>query len=503
MQQLNMPNPFMLIPKTPDLDAAISAASMEWRHYPSEPSDLNHQLQQAQPIVRHTVTKKSGSSTGSRRDYVAWSKRETEGLVQWLDLRDNFSAMKRNTAQMLPQLAGHLQKQISGCTKTAKQCDHKIRNLKKCYKKVKEKLNSAGPSFETVDSELQEEILDQFPYFREFERIMREEHTIKSIPSALLRLAAEGGPTRVKICKAPSPRERKRDFTEFQDDTNLSSASHTPVLSSSQEPEFPDMTRFRSIRSKEASAPLSKPFHVVEPCTSLLPSAPYLDHATYDLDASPRYPPPALSPDSLPDVKKQIMSPAPSFFSPYEMLDSMFIPEIESLTKCTIPDDQTIESPLPTCPLVLDAPQSSLLFGPPGGYFNMVDTPSSDTTEYPEESSTHSTLLNILQGMARLDDVSPFESIGKEFGVLAETPTTQESALLLAENIKSVMAEKEATNRQKMYLNHLQSQIQRHTLRVEMLYSNGQIARAAEVMDKIDELEQELHNALSKASEHF
>lgn len=108
----------------------------------------------------------------SRRDYVAWSRRETDALVRWLNKDDNFNIMKRATAKMLPKLAQSLQSDVSGCQKTAKQCDHKIRNLKKCYKKMKEKLIANNCSFETAPQSLQDEIIDFFPYYKEFEVFM-------------------------------------------------------------------------------------------------------------------------------------------------------------------------------------------------------------------------------------------------------------------------------------------------------------------------------------------
>lgn len=77
------------------------------------------------------------------------------------------------------------------------------------------------------------------------------------------------------------------------------------------------------------------------------------------------------------------------------------------------------------------------------------------------------------------------------------------TACILADHIKTALAKKEATNRQKLYLDHLQNQIQRHTLRVQMLYNNGQVSRAEQIMDKIDDLEQELHDALSRPLEYF
>ncbi|KAF5132691.1 hypothetical protein DV495_001039 [Geotrichum candidum] len=136
--------------------------------------------------INGNIAASTNNNNGRRRDYVSWSKRETEGLVRWLVAQDNFLAMKRNTAQMLPKLSQHLQLHVTGCCKTAKQCDHKIRNLKKCYKKVKDKLGRLG-IVDSVNAELEQEILDQFPYFREFEKIMSDESSyLKSAPPSIL-----------------------------------------------------------------------------------------------------------------------------------------------------------------------------------------------------------------------------------------------------------------------------------------------------------------------------
>lgn len=112
---------------------------------------------------------------------MAWSKRETDALVNWLATDDNFAAMRRATTKMLPCLAQHLQEKVSGCHKTAKQCDHKIRNLKKVYKKMRQKLNNLGVSkFSDVPGDVQQEIIDQFPYFKDFDRLIYEESSLQT-----------------------------------------------------------------------------------------------------------------------------------------------------------------------------------------------------------------------------------------------------------------------------------------------------------------------------------
>lgn len=119
----------------------------------------------------------------ARRDYVPWSKRETDALVEWLRLDDNFAVLRRSTTKMLPCLAQHLNQTVSGCHKTAKQCDHKIRNLKKVHKKMHQKLSVLGlTQYDLAPEELKQEIIDQFPYFKEFDQLVFAENS-QSVPS--------------------------------------------------------------------------------------------------------------------------------------------------------------------------------------------------------------------------------------------------------------------------------------------------------------------------------
>ncbi|KAF5102702.1 hypothetical protein D0Z00_000194 [Geotrichum galactomycetum] len=313
-----------------------------------------------------TNNNNSNNNNGRRRDYVSWSKRETEGLVRWLVAQDNFLAMKRNTAQMLPKLSQHLQLHVTGCCKTAKQCDHKIRNLKKCYKKVKDKLSRLG-IVDSVNAELEQEILDQFPYFREFEKIMSDESSyLKPLPPSIL----------------------------------------TPPKS--EEFDFNDMSKFH-----------------------LMPTLKDEDH-------------------------ESINTPDTAGTSPY----------YNSINNNTT-DSSAYASPSTKKRKITHISPSLI-----------------------EDSNPHTNLLNILQVMS------------SNSGSDAVTDNTT-TACILADHIKTALAKKEATNRQKLYLDHLQSQIQRHTLRVQMLYNNGQVSRAEQIMDKIDDLEQELHDALSRPLEYF
>lgn len=462
-------NPYMFVPKLEPMDDTntnTDDSALRWLPYPSEHMDP-HQLQP--PLIAtvcHRFSNKKNDS-GCRRNYVAWSKRETAALVQWLDSQESCTAMKRNTAQLLPQMAEDLQTQIPGCTKTAKQCDHKIRNLKKCYKKVKEMLSRTSRTFDGADPEVQEEVLDQFPYFREFERIMREAHTVKSIPSALLKLAADG-----KCAK----RKPEDDFD---------SASNTPALSP-QEPGFPDMSRFQSIRCKEEGPAKSIP--TPESCS------PHTDKTAH---CSPplQPPPPAMSPEHQPEPKRQRLdSSGPQFFCPYQMLDdsAVFPPDMEVMPKCDLQVD-SMEN-LAKCPINLDMPTDAdpSLFNPTA----FIDTPDSETCELPEEN-THTSLLNMLKAMAQSNNATDSELTDYE------EPTSQQAALIMAEHVRAALAKKEATHRRVLYLNYLQSQIERHTARVELLYNNGEASRATQALDKIDELEGELHEALNRPVEQF
>lgn len=569
VMQQSMNTPCMLTPKPEELDhgstnGLAAANTIRWRMYETESLDpvpqppQQQQVQeqpsrpsrpQKRPETAHTVVKKPNEqTTGIRRDYVAWSKRETEGLVRWLDSQDNFSAMKRNTAQMLPQLAEHLRAQISGCTKTAKQCDHKIRNLKKCYKKVKEKFGRAGQSegFESASLETQEEILDQFPYFKEFERITRDEHVVKAIPNELLRLAADGGQSRSQ----GKIGDKHESLEIFQDDRlhsrNNSTAPHTPVTS--KEIEFPDMSRFRSIRSKEDQQQQSqqqqnqqqkcvttyaKSFPTPEtlsppnsvPATTATPVG-HKNMTFLNPHIPPHHPPPALSPDSQPDFKRQRLSSNYNFISPFQMLNAgcspnnnnMFaVPEMEIMGKCPVQLDPL--DTLSKCPVNMDGSGPASLFGPTGlaSFSQILDTPTSNESsetgmgenDANHNNNTHANLLNILKVMSHNKKASNMghdaikEEPNDDTSPSTDDSYPQETALILAEHIKSALAKKEATSRQKLYLNHLQSQIQRHTMRVEMLYNNGQVSRAEQVMDKIDELEQELHDALSRPLDQF
>lgn len=487
----NLGDSFMLMPKTEDITIGpnnISSGSTPWQSFATGP------LQYQQPIIRHEFVKKCDPSITSRRDYVAWSKRETEALVRWLDSQKNLSAMKRNTAKMLPQLAEYLQSQISGCSKTPKQCDHKIRNLKKCYKKVKEKLFRGGAAscFDKACRPLQDEILDAFPYFREFERIMREDHTIKTIPNALLKLAADGGLSRVKIRKAPVLGE-KRDFSEAE------SASSNPIRSG-VDLEFPDMSRFRTIRPKEEMCPIAPSLPTPE--SSSPPSGSY-----HKLNICPKsnlpthHSSPAMSPDSQPEFKKQRVSSLPNFLSPYQMLNdsSMLFSEIEAPSKCPFQiDPNPIEDF--KCSIELEPSSTAVLFDSPDG-FGLVGTPNSDFSDAQEDLDLdpNSTLLDMLKVMndnktgTDPDASLPYLEEGK----------SPETTMIMSEHLKTALVRREAITRQKLYLNHLQSQIQRHTVRAELLFNNDQMDRAAKVMDKIDQLEQELHDALTRPIDQF
>lgn len=432
-----------------------------------------HQLQLPLTNIHRYPNKKT--DIGSRRDYVAWSKRETEALVRWLDSQDNFSAMKRNTSQVLPQLAEHLQSQIHGCTKTAKQCDHKIRNLKKCYKKVKEKLNRVSTAFVAAPVELQEEILDQFPYFKEFERIMREEHTIRSIPNALLKLAADGKCAKRKL-----------------EELDMEAKSATPVQPS-PDVEFPDMSRFRSIRCKErdpANA-IPTPESCSPPSIQIPKNSPYFS-VPFSTSQS-------VSPESQNTCKRPKVCTAKNAFlnNPYQVMnecESNFSPTMEEVGKPPLSMDD-MEAVLTKCPMDINMPlpeNAPTLFNP----VTYIHTPNSDSYDFPEENN-HVSLLNILKDMAQKSDLTDADVTN------FEEPKSQLAALTLAENVRSLLVKKESSNRQAMYLNHLQSQIQRHTARVELLYNNGQIERASSILDKIDEMEKKLHEALSRPAEQF
>lgn len=464
----------------------ISNGSTPWQSF------ATGNLQYQQPVIRHEFVKKCDPSITSRRDYVAWSKRETEALVCWLDSQKNLSAMKRNTAKMLPQLAEYLQRQISGCSKTPKQCDHKIRNLKKCYKKVKEKLFREGGAhcFDKASRPLQDGILDAFPYFREFERIMREDHTIKTTPNALLKLAADGGLSGVKIRKAPLLGE-KRDFLEAD------SFGSTPTKPDA-DPEFPDMSRFRTIRPKEEMGPIAPSLPTPE--SSSPPSGSYHKLHFCPKSSLPTHPsPPPISPDSQPELKKQRMSSLPKFLSPYQMLNdsSMLFSEIEVAPKCPFQlDPNPIEAF--KCPMELEPSSTAILFDTPDG-FGLVGTPSSDFSDTQEALDPNSTLSDVLKVMNdNKNGMDPGASL-----TYLEEGNSPEANMIMSEHLKTALVRREAITRQKLYLNHLQSQIQRHTVRAELLFNNCQMERAAMVMDKIDQLEQELHDALTRSIDQF
>lgn len=630
-----------------------------WRSYP--------------PIRRLEPAQKKDESTSSppiqpssRRDYVAWSKRETHALVQWLELDDNFNAMKRNTARMLPMLSKHLQETVPGCFKTPKQCDHKIRNLKKCYKKVRVKLAESGRSYDTTDSRLREELVDQFPYFEQFERFMVDDHIVRHFPSALLKLAADGGPS--KSNNSPPRKEESADEDHTVSDNKSSpslvhndkkSCQHSPIImaptsapvqqqpvaspvptlahnqsqispmhtpqSTSTTPanttshEFPDMSRFRSIRPKDGPAqcpiahhkpPLadtqesSNP-HLFNPHVNninghhynntrssesqlqdFLSSKQLSHHIRQQQQQQPQQPQHQQHQQQQqhhqqqqqqqqqsqqqqhqqqqldenlhgePDYKKQKISSAPAstnnaanqFFNLFPQSlnmgskGSLFSGLPENISKCPVKMDELDLGP--KCPVGLDS--SVGLFGPHGNNFGAlaslsqiakpIGAPASSSNMANsgeingningrngpvEENNPHGTLLNILKMMSKkpngvdtgnlssglsqqLSTNPPTASAEDGKGDLPESSSSpQETAQILAEHIKTSLAKKEAVNRQKLYLNHLQQQIQRHTMRAEMLYNNGQVSRASKVMDKIDELELELHEVLSRPLNQF
>lgn len=512
------------------------------------------------------------AQTSSRRDYVAWSKRETEALVRWLDTHDNFNAMKRNTARMLPMLADHLQHQITGCTKTAKQCDHKIRNLKKCYKKVKTKLNTTGDNFETANQDLKEEILDQFPYFVEFDRIMTDEHIVRHIPKALLKLAADGGhikspspnistPSSHTTVKWPESSNSRRD--EIGENDRRPSGSLSPVqispsddgksskyspatsATTTTEEEFPDMSRFRSIRPKDDQSPAGQcpvAHNKLMSNTSNMKMdnsmVEFLTPGQLQTNNFGTHPRPELLSDDMPDLKKQRFSgnglpvsnanPFMNLF-PHSSLNSLGSKNglfsginPQAMSKCPLKmEDFDLGS---KCPVGMDS-SSVGLFAAAGGNFGSLASSLSQITNkstlsstssngetipgtnnissgHVEENNPHGTLLNILKMMTKKPQDA--ENGPNPDGQNEEDESTpQETAQILAEHIKSSLAKKESVNRQKLYLNHLQQQIQRHTCRAEMLYNNGQVDRASKIMDKIDELEMELHEVLSRPLSQF
>ena len=576
-------SPYTLMPKTEPIEQTQEPMSggsnniNKWRAYPP-----TRRIEPAQQKSTHNETNYSPSvathtPTSNRRDYVAWSKRETEALVKWLDTHDNFNAMKRNTARMLPMLAEHLQNHITGCTKTAKQCDHKIRNLKKCYKKVKEKLSSSATAdaFESASPSIQEDILDQFPYFEEFERIMTDEHIVRHIPKALLKLAADGGTPKSKWGSETTingPEESGEDdqivsesvspLHPHEEEIRHGSSSLKTSFSPSSEQEFPNMSRFRSIRPKDEQ-PLQCPVShhqaksIATPENISSSNNPHsqnkndLGHITPFLNSqqlASRHSHPELSSNDQPDFKKQRIGSNTghpgNFFSPYSQIMSlnstsnMFAnagPDIVS--NCPIKMD-SIENG-PKCPMGMDNSTGVNLFSAHGGQFgtalaslsqistknggtglpsnsNIASTSSDASTvgigNTVDENNPHGTLLNILKMMSRnptnsnshepatsrSDEVS-----NEDYNSTTDESNPQETAQILAEHIKTSLAKKESVNRQKLYLTHLQSQIQRHTMRAEMLYNNGQISRASKVMDKIDELELELHEVLSRPLNQF
>lgn len=574
-------NPYNLIPKSEDQDQRTlndSANQNKWQQtYSSgrrrlEPAPQpSPQTQSTRPAATPAATAAAATpataaaatAAGNRRDYVAWSKRETEALVRWLDTHDNFNAMKRNTARMLPMLAEHLQATITGCTKTAKQCDHKIRNLKKCYKKVKEKLSRAGTAdaFENADPPVQEEILDQFPYFKEFERIMADEHIVRHVPRALLKLAADGsvskGATDGELAShgheesAEDDHDVSQSTSPHQEDGNSGlKASYSPQ----SDQEYPDMTRFRSIRPKDGQSgrcPVAhhqpKSLHTPESLPS--PTTPHGQNS-HDISGVPsylssdqhssrssRHPASDLA-DEQPDFKKQRLSNVgATMFNPFAQMmnmgasNQMFASAgVDGISKCPIKMD-TSQS-ISKCPIAMDAGGVNL-FGSAGGSLNpsalvsrsqinskhgssSISGTAGDgqggTGNTVDENNPHGTLLNILKMMSQnpnssshqdgtRGEVVPSDENGNANANDESNP--QETAQILAEHIKTSLAKKEAVNRQKLYLNHLQSQIQRHTMRAEMLYNNGQVSRASKVMDKIDELELELHDVLSRPLTQF
>jgi hypothetical protein len=568
---------------------------------------------------------------------VAWSKRETHALVQWLDLDDNFNAMKRNTARMLPMLSKHLQENVPGCFKTPKQCDHKIRNLKKCYKKVRVKLAESGRSYDTTDSRLREELVDQFPYFEQFERFMVDDHIVRHFPSALLKLAADGGPSKSNCSPLRKEESAYEDHAASENNSSpplahkdkkgcqhspiimtpaslppqsQSAASpphtlahsqsqispmHTPqststTLANAENNEFPDMSRFRSIRPKDgpAQCPIAhhKPSladtnesnnsHLFNPHLNSINGHHFnntrsSESQIQDFLSSKQLPhhnrqqqPPQQQNqqqqlhenlDGQPDYKKQKLSSVPGstnnaanqFFNLFPQSltmggkGSLFSGLPDNISKCPVKMDELDLGP--KCPVGLDS--SVGLFGPHGNNFGALASLSQITKPIGAQASTsnvansgeingningrngpveennpHGTLLNILKMMSKKPNnmdtgnlssgssqqlsTNPTACIEDVKGDLSESSSSpQETAQILAEHIKTSLAKKEAVNRQKLYLNHLQQQIQRHTMRAEMLYNNGQVSRASKVMDKIDELELELHEVLSRPLHQF
>lgn len=585
------PAAYTLLPKSEAMERDSGSHVNKWRALPP--------VRRIEPAQQNSLQKQASHSpatptapTSNRRDYVAWSKRETEALVRWLDTHDNFNAMKRNTARMLPMLAEHLQAQISGCTKTAKQCDHKIRNLKKCYKKVKEKLSSSGAvdGFDNATPTWQEDILDQFPYFREFERIMADEHIVRPAIRPLTKASADIATPQTPLLETEAVRTYEEDnnretsqsispSTTHQDEdtqNDIQNENGTGINQSFSPPsehEFNDMARFRSIRPKEGNPPRQCPVahHQPKPVHSTSPrgtnSHNHIHNPPVKHDNSfilpeqlrsrimpSRHSAPEMSPDDQPDFKKQrlMSSSVPSFVSPYAQMINVNEPgnmfsangSDYAVSKCPIKMDLA-DTGL-KCPMGMEGTTGASLFGSNGGGFSSAalaslsqvtskhgsapTVPSSAGTDSTtdaqgtsgtvDENNPHGTLLNILKMMSRNPNSSTNASRTSQepssSSARADVPhgegsdansnddsNPQETAQILAEHIKSSLAKKEAVNRQKLYLNHLQSQIQRHTMRAGMLYNNGQVDRASKVMDKIDELELELHEVLSRPLTQF
>lgn len=617
----------------------------KWRSYPP--------IRRLEPAQKKDESQPSPSiQPSSRRDYVAWSKRETHALVQWLDLDDNFNAMKRNTARMLPMLSKYLQENVPGCFKTPKQCDHKIRNLKKCYKKVIAKLAESGKTYNNADTRLREELIDQFPYFEQFERFMVDDHIVRHFPSALLKLAADGGtpksncspPRKEASAKEENPacdndfsasiiRKEKQGYqnspiamipasvssqsavspaTTLTSNHSQASPMLTPksistIPANTSTSEFPDMSRFRSIRPKDGPTQCPVTHHK----SSLVDSndsnntnmfnshTNNIDEQSFnnnrssesqmqDFLTSSHFPTnnnqqqqnqQQSQPhkqqqhhhhqlqrclEEQPDYKKQkLSSSVPSSSVPLPVNNaansflnmfpqslvmgnkaSFFSGLPETISKCPVKMDELDIGP--KCPVGLDS--SVGLFGSHGSNFgalaslsqiakpiaaastksnitkNSEITGSINSGNGPvEENNPHGTLLNILKMMSKkpnsVDNVNlssgssqpqlsttnsaDMEDNEQNNSSVPSSSSPQETAQILAEHIKTSLAKKEAVNRQKLYLNHLQQQIQRHTMRAEMLYNNGQVSRASKVMDKIDELELELHEVLSRPLNQF
>ncbi|KAF5122959.1 hypothetical protein DV495_001924 [Geotrichum candidum] len=435
--------------------------------------------------------------------------------------------MKRNTARMLPMLSKHLQETVPGCFKTPKQCDHKIRNLKKCYKKVRVKLAESGRSYDTTDSRLREELVDQFPYFEQFERFMVDDHIVRHFPSALLKLAADGGPS--KSNNSPPRKEESAD-----EDHTVSDNKSSPSLQQ-QQPQQPQHQQHQQQQQHHQQQQQQQQ------------QSQQQQHQQQQLDENLH---------GEPDYKKQKISSAPAstnnaanqFFNLFPQSlnmgskGSLFSGLPENISKCPVKMDELDLGP--KCPVGLDS--SVGLFGPHGNNFGAlaslsqiakpIGAPASSSNMANsgeingningrngpvEENNPHGTLLNILKMMSKkpngvdtgnlssglsqqLSTNPPTASAEDGKGDLPESSSSpQETAQILAEHIKTSLAKKEAVNRQKLYLNHLQQQIQRHTMRAEMLYNNGQVSRASKVMDKIDELELELHEVLSRPLNQF